>query len=99
MEIMISASFLAWMEWTVPTAIFFIVIFLILVGMTIWQAVAPSVERRGFLPIPTTPGDRLFIGLLSTGYLFLAWVGLTNLSLWFMFAIGVCWLLSVMRWG
>jgi predicted small integral membrane protein len=46
------------MEWTLPSAIFFIVIFLILVGMAIWQSIAPSAERRGFLPIPTTPGDR-----------------------------------------
>jgi predicted small integral membrane protein len=99
MELMICTSILTWMEWTVPTAIFFIVIFLILVAMTIWQTLAPSVERRGFLPIPTTPGDRLFIGLLGTGYIFLAWVGLTNLSLWFMLAIGVCWMFVVMRWG
>ena len=99
MELMIGVSFLAWMEWTVPTAIFFIVIFLILVAMTIWQVLAPSIERRGFLPIPTTPGDRLFIGLLSSGYIFLAWVGLINLSLWFLLAIIVGWISVVMRWG
>ncbi len=56
---------LEWMYWTLPTAIFFIVIFLILTAMTIWQTVSPSVERRGFLPITTTPGDRLFIGIIS----------------------------------
>jgi predicted small integral membrane protein len=87
------------MEWTLPTAIFFIVIFLILVAMTIWQTVSPSVERRGFLPIPTTPGDRLFIGLLGSAYIFLAWIGWTDLTLWIMLAIGVCWIIVVMRWG
>lgn len=96
---MFGASFLTWMEWTVPTAIFFLTIFLILVAMAIWQSLAPSPERRGFLPIPTTPGDRLFIGLLSNGYLFLAWVGLTNWSLWGMFVVAVGWLAVVMRWG
>lgn len=90
---------LQWMEWTLPTAVFFVVIFLILVAMTIWQAVSPSVERRGFLPIPTTPGDRLFIGLLSSAYIFLAWIGLTDLTLWIMLSIGVCWIIVVMRWG
>jgi len=90
---------LQWMEWTFPTAVFFVVIFLILVAMTIWQAVSPSVERRGFLPIPTTPGDRLFIGLLGSAYIFLAWIGLTDLTLWIMLAIGVCWIIFVMRWG
>ena len=90
---------LEWMEWTLPTAIFFIAIFLILVAMTIWQTVSPSIERRGFLPIPTTPGDRLFIGLLGSAYIFLAWIGLTSFTLWIMLAIAICWIIVVMRWG
>jgi len=90
---------LAWMEWTLPTAIFFIVIFLILIAMAIWQSVSPSIERRGFLPIPTTPGDRLFIGLLISAFIFFAWLGLTDLSLWIMLAIAACWIIVVMRWG
>lgn len=90
---------LAWMEWTLPTAIFFAAIAAMLVSMTIWQAVAPSPERRGFLPIATTPGDRLFIGLLVSAYINLAWVGLTNASLWFALAISIVWMIVAMRWG
>jgi len=90
---------LAWMAWTLPTAIFCITIFLIVAAMTIWQTVAPSIERRGFLPIPTTPGDRLFIGLLGSAYIFLAWIGLTDLSLLIMLLIAVCWIIVVMLWG
>ena len=90
---------LAWMEWTLPTAIFFAVIGAMLVSMTVWQAAAPSPERRGFLPIPTTPGDRLFVGLLVSAYVNLAWIGLTNASLWFALAISVVWMIVVMRWG
>ena len=90
---------LKWMVWTVPTAIFFSVIGLMLVVMTVWQALAPSLERRGFLPIPTTPGDRLFIGLVSSGFGYLAWIGLTHASLWIAFAISLVWLGIVMRWG
>ncbi|HKJ94787.1 MAG TPA: DUF2160 domain-containing protein [Gammaproteobacteria bacterium] len=88
-----------WMDWTLPTAIFFAVIALTLVAMSVWQTVAPSPERQGFLPIPTTPGDRLFIGLLVSGYIALAWVGLTQASLWAVLAIIVVWMLVVMRWG
>ncbi len=88
-----------WMYWTLPTAIFFIAIFAILTAMTIWQTMAPSMERRGFLPIPTTPGDRLFIGILGSAYLFLAWVGLTDLSLLILLLIAVGWIIVVMRWG
>ena len=88
-----------WMAWTVPTATFFAVIALILLAMTIWQILAPSAERRGFLPIPTTPGDRLFIGLLMSAYLHLAWIGLTTASVWIAFAISLIWMAVVMRWG
>ncbi len=90
---------LKWMEWTLPTAIFCGTIFLIVIAMTIWQTVSPSMERRGFLPIPTTPGDRLFIGILSSCYLFLAWVGFTQLNLWALLGIIIGWILVVMRWG
>ena len=90
---------LAWMVWTVPTAVFFVVIALILAAMTVWQAVAPSPERRGFLPIPTTPGDRLFVGLLVSAYLNLIWIGMTEASLWIVLGLCVAWMVVVMRWG
>lgn len=90
---------LSWMAWTMPTAIFCIAIALAVVAMTIWQTISPSLERKGFLPIPTTPGDRFFIGVLTSIYIFLAWVGLTSLSLWILLVIAVCWIIIVMRWG
>lgn len=90
---------LEWMAWTLPTAVFFVVIALILVAMTVWQALAPSHERRGFLPIPTTPGDRLFVGLLVSAYIHLAWLGLTELSIWIALVISLVWMAVVMRWG
>ena len=90
---------LEWMAWTLPTAVFFITIALILTAMGIWQVMSPSIERRGFLPIATTRGDRLFIGLLGSAYIQLAWLGLTDLSLYFALAIAVVWMVIVMRWG
>jgi predicted small integral membrane protein len=90
---------LKWMVWTVPTAIFFSVILVILVAMTVWQSMAPSPERRGFLPIPTTPGDRLFIGLVVSAYIHLAWIGLVTANLWFALGISLIWMVVVMRWG
>ena len=87
------------MAWTLPTAIFFIAIACILIAMTIWQIKAPSIERKGFLPISTTPGDRLFIGLLSSAFIHLAWIGLTSLSLWIALVIALIWMIILMRWG
>ena len=90
---------LEWMAWTLPTAIFFITIAVILTAMGIWQVMSPSIERRGFLPIATTRGDRLFIGLLGSAYIQLAWLGFTDLSLYIALAIAVVWMIVVMRWG
>lgn len=87
------------MAWTLPTAIFFVVIVLMLLGMTIWQLASPTVERRGFLLIVTTRGDRLFIGLLTGAYIHLAWLGLTDYPLWWATIIMVVWMASLMRWG
>lgn len=89
----------AWMAWTPPVAIFFTAVVLILAGMTIWQMKSPSMERKGFLPISTTRGDRLFIGLLTAAYVNLAWAGLTDLEQWIGAAVGFVVLLVVMRWG
>ena len=65
-----------WMAWTTPVAVFFTCIVLMLIGMTVWEIRSPTVERKGFLPMATTRGDRLFIGLLTAAYINLVWVGL-----------------------
>ncbi len=90
---------LEWMAWTVPTASFFSFIVVMLIGMTIWEIKSPTVSRKGFLPISTTRGDRLFVGLLGSAYIHLAWVGLTELAIWFALGIAIVWMAIVMRWG
>lgn len=90
---------LAWMYWTLPTAIFFIAIFLMIMGMLVWELISPTIERRGFLPISTTRGTRFFLGLLGSGYIHLAWIAFTDLTLWIAFGISVIWMFVMMRWG
>jgi predicted small integral membrane protein len=92
-------SLFSWMAWTPPVALFFICIGLMLVGMTVWQIRSPSIERKGFLPIPSTRGDRLFIGLLCAAYVNLAWAGMTDLDQLIGSAVGFLLLFIVMRWG
>ena len=66
---------IAWMAWTLPTAIFFVLLALTLAVMT-WLAVAyPEAERVGVLRIPTTRGDRLFISLIMAAVIHLLWIG------------------------
>jgi len=69
---------IAWMAWTMPTAIFFVLLALTLGAMT-WLAVAyPEAERVGVLRIPTTRGDRLFISLVLAAVIHLVWIGLVG---------------------
>jgi predicted small integral membrane protein len=89
----------SWMSWTPPIAIFFVCIALMLVGMTVWEIRSPTIERKGFLPMRTTRGDRLFIGLLSAAYVNLIWVGLTDIDLWYGTVLGFVLLFVVMRKG
>ena len=67
-----------WMAWTTPIAVFFICIVLMLIGLTIWEIKSPTSMRKGFLPIATTRGDRVFIGLLGAAYINLAFVGISE---------------------
>jgi predicted small integral membrane protein len=81
-----------------------------LVGMTVWEISSPTVQRKGWLPIETTRGDRLFIGLLLAAYINLAWVGLGEKmvqwfaleqepSVWISFVLSMLALALVMRKG
>lgn len=89
-----------WMAWTLPTALFFIAIAVMLTVMCVLQVAYPTVERKGLLPMATTRGDRLFIGLLGSGYIHLAWLGTTgDLALWWASIISVLWLAALLRWG
>ena len=90
---------LEWMAWTPYTAGLFIAIGLTLAGMAVWEVVSPSVDRRGVLPIRTSRGDRLFIGLLGSAYITLAWIGLTDWSLWFVLPVVVVFIALMIRYG
>src|ERR1700722_9219489 len=69
---------IAWMAWTLPSAIFFVLLAMTLAVMT-WLAVAyPEAERVGVLHIPTTRGDRLFISLVMTAVIHLLWIALVG---------------------
>ncbi|TCS63996.1 DUF2160 domain-containing protein [Varunaivibrio sulfuroxidans] len=89
---------LAWMAWTWPTAIFFITIFAILVGMTVWAIASPETPRVGILRIPTTRGDRLFVALLGSAFICLGWLLWIGPDLWWALAFDAVYALAVFRW-
>lgn len=99
-----------WMVWTTPVAIFFTCIGVMLILMTVLEIKRPTTPRKGFLPMVTTRGDRLFIGLLVAAYINLVFLGMAETiaewlslaqepSIWWGFALSVIWFITVMRKG
>lgn len=99
-----------WMAWTTPVAVFFSCIVLMLVCMTVWEIKSPTTLRKGFLPMETTRGDRLFVGLLSAAYVNLAFIGVSGKlaawmsleaepSIWISFVMSLALLALIMRKG
>lgn len=89
----------AWMAWTQPVAIFFTAIAVMLVVFGVLQFVMPTYERRGFLPVPTTRGDRLFMSLLGAAFIHLIWLAFSDASLLFASGISVVYAAVMLRWG
>ncbi len=89
----------AWMAWTWQTAAFFVFIAACLTAMGVWEYFSPGGSpRRGILGLETTRGDRLFVTLLGSAYIFLAWLGLVGPPLWVPCGIAVVYAYCVFRW-
>jgi len=89
---------LSWMAWTSGTALFFICIFSALVITTVWVIKAPQAPRVGILRIETTPGDRLFLSLLGSAFISLAWLAAFGAPIFGALVVCFFYALAVFRW-
>ncbi|WBU60007.1 DUF2160 domain-containing protein [Paracoccus albus] len=89
---------MAWMAWTWPTAAFFVIIALLLVTFTILAIRYPETPRVGVLGIETTRGDRLFITLLGSAFINLAWLGLVGVAQPAALLVCLIFAAAVFRW-
>lgn len=87
-----------WMAWTVPTALFFGFIATTLVIFTILAIKFPETPRKGVLGMETTRGDRLFITLLGSAFINLAWLGLVGANQPYALIVCVVYATAVFRW-
>ncbi len=88
----------SWMAWTLPTALFFGSILLLLITMAIWEYLSPGGNPRiGILHFETTRGDRLFVSLLGSAFIHLAWLGLIGPNLWWALALSAVYAIGVFR--
>jgi predicted small integral membrane protein len=94
-----NTDLVSWMAWTWPTAAFFVFILLCLVGMSVWEYYEPGGSpRHGVLRLDTTRGDRLFISLLGSAFIFLGWLGFVGTPLWAPLGIAIVYAFAVFRW-
>ncbi len=89
---------LTWMAWTWPTAAFFLFILACLIGMGVWEKQCPGGNpRRGVFRIDTTRGDRLFISILGSIFIFLGWLWAFSTPLWGGLVISIIWWVFVFK--
>lgn len=74
---------LVWMAWTWQTALFFGLLVLVLAFMTVLAVKRPETPRKGILGFATTRGDRLFVTLLGSAYIFIFWMRFGGETLWY----------------
>ena len=87
-----------WMAWTWATVLFFAIIFALLATMTYLAIRYPETPRVGVLRIETTRGDRLFISLLGSGFINLAWLAAFGQPLWGALIVCLIYAAAVFRW-
>ncbi|MFK7763912.1 MAG: DUF2160 domain-containing protein [Roseobacter sp.] len=86
------------MAWTLPTALFFGIIALTLITFTILAIKYPETPRMGILGMETTRGDRLFITLLGSAFINLAWLGWGAFAQPFALIVCLIYAVAVFRW-
>lgn len=87
-----------WMAWSLPIALFFYVIGCLLVTFTILAIRFPETPRVGVLRIETTRGDRLFITLLGSAFICLAWLAAFGAPLTYALILCLAYAAAVFRW-
>ena len=87
-----------WMAWSFPIALFFYIIAGLLILMTLLAIRYPETPRRGVLGIETTRGDRLFITLLGSAFINLAWLFAFGAPLTWALILCLIYAVAVFRW-
>jgi len=88
-----------WMAWTRATIAFFVFIVAAIASMGVWEFYSPGgAPRRGVFAIDTTRGDRLFLSLLGSAFIFMAWLYVFGTPLWWPLGICTLWAIFIFRY-
>jgi predicted small integral membrane protein len=89
----------AWMAWTWQTAIFFGFIGLSIVLLTVLAILRPESPRAGILRFPTVRGDRFFVSLIGSAYIFILWMRFGGGALWYPLGISILFAIAMFRFA
>lgn len=90
---------LDWMAWTWPTAAFFGFIAFMLVVLTLLAIYRPETPRVGILRFPTTRGNRFFVALIGSAFIFIFWMRLGGGSLYYPLVLSVLYGIAMFRFA
>lgn len=88
-----------WMAWTRATIAFFLFIAASITCMGFWERAVPGgAPRHGVFTLDTTRGDRLFISLLGSAFIFIGWLFFFGAPLWWPLVIVAFWWIFVFKY-
>ena len=90
---------LSWMAWTWQTALFFVFIFSMLTILTLLAIYRPETPRVGILRFPTTRGDRFFVTMIGSAFIFIFWMRLGGGALWYPLGMSVLYGIAMFRFA
>ena len=90
---------MSWMAWTLPTALFFAAIGVLLATLGWAERRRPTTLRKGWLPMATTRGDRVFASLLGAAFIHATWLGVTDVNVVGATVLSSGWAFATMRFG
>ena len=68
------AQRIGWMAWTWQTMLFFAAVAACLAGLTVLAVRRPETPRVGVLGFATTRGDRFFVSLMTSAFVFVIFI-------------------------
>ena len=90
---------LDWMAWTWATAGFFTFIVTILIILTLLAIYRPETPRIGILRFPTTRGDRFFVSLVGSAFIFVIWMRAGGGLLWYPLGLSIIYAIAMFKFA
>jgi predicted small integral membrane protein len=88
---------LAWMAWTWQTGLFFGFIAIAIFILTLLAIYRPETPRKGILGFETTRGDRFFVTMIGSAFIFILWMRFGGGPLWYPLGIAVAYGIAMFR--